>query len=99
MNLLSSLPASLAGELTETLIQPARPRRGSERQVWRANIIVPVTNAQCICWAFRRVRSTIKSQIELVASKSLRERLGLSDGVQVQVVIHEGGDDNPTQST
>lgn len=59
-------------------------------QVWRAIVLVPSTGAECACWVFRRIRSTIRRQIELVANERLRDRLGISDGSNVLVVICEG---------
>ena len=60
-------------------------RRG-DAQVWRARIDA-VQGPVLGCWALRRFGSRVGNQLELVASRRLRDE-GLSDDQQVSVVLY-----------
>lgn len=64
--------------------KPDKPRRGTG-QFWRAVLTVVSTGQTRPCWVFRRINSTIKRQLEIIADCSLRDVLSLTDGTQVYV--------------
>lgn len=68
-----------------------KPKKGSPDrgtgQFWPAIITVISTGDAAHCWAFRRINSSIRRQLEIVAATSLRNLLHLNDGVDVFVDI------------
>lgn len=60
------------------------PRRGIG-QFWRV-VLTNVSTGQSVrCWLFRRIGSTMKAPLELIADCSLREKLSLTDGADAYV--------------
>ena len=63
-----------------------KPRRGTG-QFWPAVLTIVATGGSLDCWLFRRIDSTIKSQLELVSSLHLKTQLSLIDGMDVLVDV------------
>lgn len=76
----------------EFVIPKAKIKNNSrgDGQVWRARLRVSNSGAEVECWVFRRIGSTIKRQIELVAADHLRQKLNVNDGTEIVVTIFEG---------
>jgi len=71
--------------------KPGKPRRGTG-QFWSAVLTVASTGKTQECWVFRRINSTIKRQLEIIADCRLRNALSLNDGDEVYVDFL-GGDE------
>ncbi len=72
-------------------LKPTRdkPERGTG-QFWRVVLTNVSTGETLRCWLFRRIGSTINSQLELIATCPIRDELSLADGTDVYVDLVAG---------
>lgn len=75
-------------QITNNSLGPRRnePNRGLGR-FWRSQLTVESTGLSVNCWVFRRIGSSIKSQLEIVAGDHLRTAMALADGMMVVVTM------------